>query len=467
MRLTSRINQLKTSIENGNLDTDELRANWKEIITQAGGTHERVGLMLGIPVVYCDSCGGICFAIKTKTAYNGAQWVCEDKCLSKYTPCEECHTLILIEDVNNPTHVHDGTQAPGRLHFPFELGVAVYNADVMSDGAYFFKTMEEQKLFVRRKLTAKDPEKVFRYLGVELEVERGAGCPPDLLSRTRKVFDKFAMMKHDGSLSRHGKGGWEIVAKPATLAFHKSGIWTPFFQHLGSFFQESPQTTGLHVHIGTATLSPLTVDKIILFINAEENREFVYAMANRNLLKINPNGRLYANIRQWGKADMLRLKQHGAHCPWNPNNKGISNYFKMVNGMIQVDPFGNPIIAALSADPGSVRASCKCAAGHYNIEHYEAVNLRTHRPTVELRIFRGVINEQFLYACLEFADSLADFCSITPLDQLHYKNFIGFLGDKTKRCRNLYRLLVNQCWIDPPKTKHAEVNTPAVYGIYT
>jgi hypothetical protein len=187
-------------------------------------------------------------------------------------------------------------------------------------------------------------------------------------------------------------------------------------------------------------------------------------MANRNLLKQNPNGRLYAGIKQWGASDMMKLKQHNGQCPWHPSNKGQGSYFRVTNGTIQTDPFGNPVIVSTTPAPSTVRAACKCPDGHYNLDHYEAVNLRTHRPTVELRIFRGLVNEQFLYACLEFADSLSDFCVATALDELHFKNYLYYLGDKTKRYRNLYRLLVNQCWIDPPKHKE-RMNVPA-YGIY-
>jgi hypothetical protein len=165
---------------------------------------------------------------------------------------------------------------------------------------------------------------------------------------------------------------------------------------------------------------------------------------------------------------MMRIKQHSGNCPWHPQNRERGNYYKILNGIVQVDPFGNPIIAKPVADPTSVRAACKCAEGHYNIEHYEAVNLRTHRPTVELRIFRGVVNEPFLYACLEFADSVADFCAQAETKGLHFKNYLEFLKDKTKRYNNLYRLLVNQCWIDPPKDKHKVETLTKVpaYGIY-
>jgi hypothetical protein len=368
----------------------------------------------------------------------------------------------MIEDLNNPTHIHEGMQNPGGIYIPGELGIAAYNADVMEGNTKFYKTPEETQLFIRRKKLSLHPERIFRNFGVELEVEKLAGGPPNIVARTRDVFQEFALIKRDGSLSRNGAGGFEIVSAPATLAFHKGGIWSTFFKHLGPFFQAAPATTGLHVHVGLNTLSTLTVDKMLLFVNAQENREFVYGMAK------NPNGRLYAMVREWNPGMMMALKQHQGSCPWHPQNKTVGNFFKTVNGFVQYDPYGNPIILKTKADPTTVRPVCKCEEGHYNIEHYEAINLRTHRPTVELRMFKGVVNESFLYACLEFADSLADFCAQAETQGLHYKDYLEFLKDKTKRYNNLYRLLVNQCWIDPPKDKR-KVETLAkvpAYGIY-
>lgn len=468
MKSTKVIEALCKQIEAGKLDTSYLRANWPAISASLRSDEIlRCIEVLGEPIIYCDACGNVEFAVKTKSAYEGAYWVCED-CLQNYTQCPDCRSMVLIDDLGNPTHKHDLPATPGYLAFPVENPLDVYNVDVMTTRkAKFHKTKEEAALLFRRKMYSRDPENIFRNFGVELEVEKLPGGPPDILTRTRNLLDKFAIMKHDGSLSQRGKGGFEIVSMPATLAFHESGVWSEFFKHLGPFFIENPATTGLHIHIGTNTLSPLTIDKIILFVNAAENREFIFGMANRNLLKANPNGRLYANIRSWTASDMLRLKQHGASCPWHPNNKAGKNYYKMVNGTIQYDPFGNPIIGSLDGNSTVVRSGCKCAQGHYNIEHYEAVNLRTHRPTVELRIFRGIVNEQFLYACLEFSDALSDFCTISTLEELHYKNFLDFLKDKTKRYRNLYRLLVNQCWIDPPKDKKNPKPQPQlVYGMY-
>ena len=468
MKLTDRVAKLREGVEAGKLDTEALRSLWGEIFSQAGGEILRAGAVVGHPVVFCDSCGKPCFAAKTRSAYGGAHWICADECLAKYAYCEPCRTYILIDDIANPTHTHEGKENPGFIHFPADGAVAAYNADIMQNGAKFHKSLDELKVLANRKLRSTDPERVFRNFGVELEVEKICGGPPDLLARTRKVFGNFVMVKRDGSLSRHGSGGFEIVSSPATLAFHKGGAWTSFFKDLGPFFQEQPATTGLHVHVGLNTLSPLVVDKLIMFVNAEENREFVFGLANRNLLRKNPNGRLYAGVRGWTAGDMMRLKQHSGTCPWNPANRGQKNYYKTLNGVIQVDPYGNPIISSLDSNPATVRPTCKCAEGHYNIEHYEAVNLRTHRPTVELRIFRGVVNEQFLYACLEFCDSLCDFCAVVPFDQLHFKNYLVFIQDKTKQYRNLYRLLVNQCWIDPPKDKkktEALSKVPA-FGIY-
>jgi hypothetical protein len=470
MKSTKEIAEFQRSVEGGILNTTELRRLWRGLYAQNGNRRDMVGDFLGHPIVYCDACGQPAFAAKTKSAYAGARWFCET-CSNKYAYCDSCRSYVMVEDLNNPTHRHENLAKdanPGILAFDAELGLAPYNADIVDNGGLFHKTPSEIELLIRRKKYATNPERVFRNFGVELEVEKLSGGPPDILSRTRNLLGKFALVKRDGSLSRDGQGGFEIVSCPATLAYHKGGAWTPFFQHLGSFFQESPSTTGLHIHVGLNTLSPLVVNKMILFVNAQENREFIFGIANRNLQRKNPNGRVYAGVKDWTKSDMMRLKQHTGSCLWHPQNREKGNFFKVLNGQIQYDPFGLPILAKTKADPVIVRPVCKCEPGHYNVEHYEAVNLRTHRPTVELRMFRGVVNESFLYSCLEFADSLADFCAETVSEELHYKDYLLFLEDKTKRYSNLYRLLVNQCWIDPPKDKRKTETLTKVpaYGIY-
>src|SRR5690242_19379800 len=82
------VDRLRQEIEAGQFNTQTLRANWSEILFNvAEGQINQVGHLLSHPIVYCDICGEPSFAIKTKSAYNGAHWVCEEGCVRNYVPC--------------------------------------------------------------------------------------------------------------------------------------------------------------------------------------------------------------------------------------------------------------------------------------------------------------------------------------------------------------------------------------------
>lgn len=126
-------------------------------------------------------------------------------------------------------------------------------------------------------------------LGVELETATATGGNVQVTAQ--KVLDKlnrgmgheeFAFLKHDGSI-RGGAGGFEIVTHPATLDFHKER-WPAIFSpnrpdKLRSDF--SKYETGMHVHVTREGLTDLTILKMMAFVNANGNREFINAVAGR------------------------------------------------------------------------------------------------------------------------------------------------------------------------------------------
>lgn len=468
MKLTKTLEGFKKEIEAGNYNTPILR---KVVATtlQKDWSMALISDALGVEIIYCDICGEASFAHKTISAYHGAYWACED-CTPLFWPCKPCGTYVLQTDLNNPTHVHASFEIPGQVYFPDqENNIAVYNADVMDGvgGKGFLRSLDEitsahTAMSLGKKATP------LRYFGIELEVEKVPGVPPDIAARTITTLgNKFVMLKHDGSLSRHGKNGFEIVTKPATMQYHKGGIWDAFYEHLADFFEEAPATTGLHVHVGTSTVLPITIGRMLMFINADKNREFVCDISGRQLDVPNPNGRIYAGVKDnWKASDLMRLRQHAADCPWNPRNKAANNRYALdAIGRIKFDPYGNAIIATLTGTQSPVRATCKCQPGLYNLQKYDALNVMTKRATVEFRIFRGVVKQTFLYMALEFADALVDFCADTAMSGLTYQNFVEWIvRGRRKIYPNLYRHLVNLGWIDPPKS-YPELETSATpYG---
>src|SRR6266704_3620272 len=336
-----------------------------------------------------------------------------------------------------------------------------------SERTFYLKTTEEMGIWKHAKEAHKEvlhpahTDAKFRYFGIELEVEKLAPAPPDIITRTRQLLGKYAMIKHDGSLSNKGKGGFEIVSVPATLAYHKSGVWNEFFGLLGYYFVPSPPTTGLHVHVGLETIGKITAGKMLVFVNSLQNREFIESIAERKLGVPSPsNGKVYASVNEkWTISHLLSLKQHLPDCVWNPGNKRFYNRYSLdTAGRIKKDTKGNPIIASIKPSSVSIRPACRCPEGKYNLQKYEALRLATQRPTIEMRIFRGNVNQEFLYSALEFVDALADFCADVSPKQLTYSDFLTWVckynqSGQSKLYPNLSRLLINKAWIDPKKEK--------------
>ena len=120
-------------------------------------------------------------------------------------------------------------------------------------------------------------------MGVELEIGFNEDAPRDLLDKVYAAFhelDKtFVFIKHDGSL---GGQGVEIVSAPATLSYHKEGIWDKFFDELSPYLKGATFTeAGIHIHINKYSFTPATMAKFHSFINNPKNKTFLETIAGR------------------------------------------------------------------------------------------------------------------------------------------------------------------------------------------
>ena len=126
-------------------------------------------------------------------------------------------------------------------------------------------------------------------IGIELEVEvdcefSRTECAELAGSRLNQphwlqMGSRYAWFERDGSLDR----GFEIVTAAGPLEMHR--------QHMAAFLNDEgaveglsshdTTTCGLHVHVDRVGLSQLTVGKVCVFVNAENNRELVTAVARR------------------------------------------------------------------------------------------------------------------------------------------------------------------------------------------
>jgi hypothetical protein len=425
----------------GTVDTTLLRTWWRIV-----GKGE-IELQTGLKILQCDRCGLVCFACKSTSVYIEAFQVC-DLCLPAYDFCRPCATLILKEEFGNPTHQHENPTNWDLVMLDNEENqlVAPWNQDIMEVRQRNFFAASEEKFCTHR-----------RYFGVELEVEKVKAGPSKLDARVINTINKsFFLVKHDGSLSNKGLGGFEIVTMPATLKFHQAGIWDTFFQYCAPFFEPAPPTASLHIHFGTDSVTEGVLGKFGQFINDPNNTEFLANIAHRELGIANPNGKVYMRLYPNQKApSILKLKVHFPDCPWHPKNIRTNNRYELLKDKsIKKDGHGHPIIASLKGSDIIVRPTCKCRDGHYLVEdHYSAFNLHTRRPTAELRIFRGVVKRDFLFAALEFTEALIDFCTNMPPAELNYQKFLSWHEPQRRTYPYLSKLLVVRGWLEPPKSR--------------
>lgn len=93
---------------------------------------------------------------------------------------------------------------------------------------------------------------------------------------------RCAIAKHDGSLEDNGPGGFELVTVPLTTE-QVYGIFGAF-KTLGDgrcSAWDKGDDVGHHIHLSKAAVGPLTLGKLLVFLNAEPNRKFLEYIAGR------------------------------------------------------------------------------------------------------------------------------------------------------------------------------------------
>ena len=216
-----------------------------------------------------------------------------------------------------------------------------------------------------------------RYLGVELEIDGGTD-PVGASKKVYKLTNKDSYNKHDGSL----RGGFEIVTHPMTLEYHKKGYpWEKVMKAVqeDGFKSHSTKTCGLHIHfsrkaLGTGAENDFNTMKMVMFF--ENNWDNLVNFSRRRPEALN------SWARRFGVYDVKNQKDWEQHYK---NAKGECN-------------------------------------------RYHAVNL-TNRNTVEIRIFRGTLVPQTLYASLELIDLLTQKLPTLSFEETLRYDFKAVLKD--------------------------------------
>lgn len=255
--------------------------------------------------------------------------------------------------------------------------------------------------------------------GIELEVERAPGWPASLHADILKCLTKnYAMLKRDGSLSNNGQSGFEIVAAPATFDWlmSESAPWTKFFRDFTQFLAYDPGTTGLHIHIGSKSLTSLEIAKLAKFINEKTNLPFLEWVSERTL-----NNNVYTLLRPERELTFVLKKRHTADCQVLRSGRNGNGPVKHDGS----DPWRNPIIISIGPSFKSI-SRCTCKYNKYGspADHHDAFNFQTNLPTVEIRIFKGKMDADFFFSCIEFTDALVNFVKSKHKKEMTWADFL-------------------------------------------
>lgn len=174
--------------------------------------------------------------------------------------------------------------------------------------------------------------------------------------------------------------GFEIVTTPQTLGSHKK-TWAPFFESSvkRSLLSYNTSCCGMHVHMSRNCFTKFTLGKFLDFVNREHNRKFMVKLAQRR-------------SDQWASYNTSKTVTY-------PSKRESMMHDK-----------------------------------------YTAVNL-SNPNTIEVRIFRGTLNEKAFFKNLEFCEALVEYVQTASIKDLVWEKFILFINSKHKYTRRYSNLI--------------------------
>lgn len=263
-----------------------------------------------------------------------------------------------------------------------ETGVSIRNHSY-KPRPHFFRLKSEAS-------ESKSPGETL-FMGFELEVENVFGRIDNemmcmILDKffTDSKVPRFAYFKHDGSLAN----GFEIVSHPVSwgwfLANRQFLVKMLTLLKDKGFRSWNTNSCGLHVHMNKTAFSGQRLYKFMKFFH--ENGDFLYTLSCR---------KSFEELRQWARVD-----EHGS-------SKANLSY--------------------------EAKNKMKREGGRY-----WAVNLEP-KNTIEIRIFKGTLNENSFLRAFEFLRSLYQFtgngvATIAKTAVPEYKTFVKTLPQTEFPC---------------------------------
>ena len=239
----------------------------------------------------CDRCGT---HVETTIEVDRGNYWCES-CADNYaTRCRDCeeHTAENIYTIENRGEVCESCYAGGNyascavcgnifpsdcLHYDADSEEYYCGCDDRSgrcgNGYIHGYSYKPAPVFYSEKRCGSAVPGL-RYYGVELEVN----CRSVLAESVGRIFKDHAYLKQDGSLN----SGFEIVTHPHTFG-EQAKLWRKWGeQKPGRITSFESGECGMHVHVNRSALSPMTIQKLLVFINAPENNKLVEYVAQRS-----------------------------------------------------------------------------------------------------------------------------------------------------------------------------------------
>ena len=225
-------------------------------------------------------------------------------------------------------------------------------------------------------------------LGIELEMAPGRASRYDAIEDVRnQLGHDYCIIKDDGSIS--GVNGFEVVTAPRGLKEHITRFKA--WDVNKAYRAWDVEKCGTHVHIDSRAFTELTLGKFLMFINSNNNADFIRNIAGRHPLK-DSQAREYCANEEQGILENPKQAILG---------KTAQRYY-MVN------------LNNLAYDE-SKRLGFKATytEGKYN--------------TIELRIFRATLKKERLLAQIEFTHASVHFCRSASFRELNGTEFVAWL----------------------------------------
>lgn len=215
---------------------------------------------------------------------SGDDQVCDHCLRQQYTRCSDCGTY---ERDENTVGYHNGSVCESCYqdsYFTCDHCDEVCHSDNYAENGCCNDCHEEESGPIQE-YSADPPDDFFGepkdriYYGIELEVVSRRNRAESAQETLDAMGDDFIVCKEDGSLP---DGGYEIVTAPADLPSHRER-WSKLLDSPpAGLVSWDNSSCGMHVHVSREPLSQLTIGKILVFVNSEENRGFIVRIAGRS-----------------------------------------------------------------------------------------------------------------------------------------------------------------------------------------